>query len=84
MLPDIWAICILARQVAERGRKRVHMTELLTTIEMSRADAIAVARGTDSFALMQRAGKAVAEAAPADQRDRRGGAEDPAGGRVPG
>jgi hydroxyethylthiazole kinase-like uncharacterized protein yjeF len=39
------------------------MIELLTTAEMARADAIAVARGTDSFALMQRAGEAVADAA---------------------
>ena len=39
------------------------MTELLTTAEMARADAIAVARGTESFALMQRAGGAVADAA---------------------
>src|SRR5689334_496487 len=39
------------------------MIELLTTAEMSRADTIAIARGTDSFALMQRAGAAVAEAA---------------------
>jgi ADP-dependent NAD(P)H-hydrate dehydratase / NAD(P)H-hydrate epimerase len=39
------------------------MIELLTTAEMTRADAIAVARGTESFALMQRAGAAVADAA---------------------
>ena len=39
------------------------MIELLTTAEMAQADAIAVARGTDSFDLMQRAGEAVAEAA---------------------
>ncbi len=39
------------------------MIELLTNVEMARADAIAVARGTDSFALMQRAGAAVADAA---------------------
>ena len=39
------------------------MTELLTTAEMARADAIAVARGIESFALMQRAGVAVADAA---------------------
>jgi len=39
------------------------MIELLTNAEMARADAIAVARGTDSFALMQRAGAAVADAA---------------------
>ena len=39
------------------------MIELLTTTEMARADAIAVARGTASYALMQRAGAAVADAA---------------------
>ncbi len=39
------------------------MIELLTTAEMARADAIAVARGTESFGLMQRAGGAVADAA---------------------
>ncbi len=39
------------------------MIELLTTAEMARADSIAVARGTDSFVLMQRAGAAVADAA---------------------
>ncbi len=39
------------------------MIELLTNAEMARADAIAVARGTDSFALMRRAGAAVADAA---------------------
>ena len=39
------------------------MIELLTTAEMARADTIAVARGTDSFVLMQRAGAAVADAA---------------------
>src|SRR5947207_6025206 len=41
----------------------VPMIELLSTFEMARADAIAVARGTDSFTLMQRAGAAVANAA---------------------
>jgi hydroxyethylthiazole kinase-like uncharacterized protein yjeF len=39
------------------------MIELLTTAEMTRADAIAVAHGTESFTLMQRAGAAVADAA---------------------
>ncbi len=39
------------------------MIELLTNAEMARADSIAVARGTESFELMQRAGAAVADAA---------------------
>lgn len=44
---------------------QLRMIELLTTAEMARADAIAVVRGTESFALMQRAGAAVADAAAA-------------------
>src|SRR5438876_621822 len=43
--------------------EQVPVIELLTTTEMSPADAIAVACGTDSFVLMQRAGTAVAAAA---------------------
>jgi hydroxyethylthiazole kinase-like uncharacterized protein yjeF len=39
------------------------MVEVLSTAEMGRADALAVASGTESFALMQRAGIAVANAA---------------------
>src|SRR5579871_208846 len=56
-LPDREAVC------RTRGHGRLVMTELLTSAEMGRADAIAVARGTDSFILMQRAGAAVADAA---------------------
>src|SRR3954453_4062436 len=37
--------------------------EVLTTAEMERADRLAIARGTSGFALMLRAGQAVAEAA---------------------
>lgn len=37
--------------------------ELLTTDEMARADALTIARGTDGYTLMRRAGLAVAEAA---------------------
>jgi hydroxyethylthiazole kinase-like uncharacterized protein yjeF len=43
--------------------EQARVIELLTTAEMSRADAIAVARGTESFVLMQRAGATVAPAA---------------------
>src|SRR5689334_18514456 len=39
------------------------MSELLTTAEMAQADAIAVRLGIESFALMRRAGTAVADAA---------------------
>jgi ADP-dependent NAD(P)H-hydrate dehydratase / NAD(P)H-hydrate epimerase len=55
---QVLADCLMMRRFGEGSRM-----ELLTTTEMGRADALAVASGTGSFALMINAGRAVAQAA---------------------